>query len=468
MKTKVLLVNPPAVTAAYKDTLVGAETPNSPPVGLAQIAGSMDKSVPAKILDLDLYTDHLKKLAETVSSFQPSHVAITGNTPSFPLMLDCAKVVKDVRPETSVIAGGVHVTIYPDEAFKYPFIDYVFSGEGDFTLKHLVEEKPRGEIEGFGYRVNGHYELNGRAAMQMELDKLPFPRYEITEFEKYKGNKLLELSSPAGYLETSRGCVKACVFCNKNMFTFTQRGKSPERVFQEMKRLTEMGFKELHIVDDAFAYDIQRVIKICELIIQNGLKIRWSGFSGITVDKADRTMLKKMKEAGVWQISFGIESGSQKVHDKLGKKITLEQVRAAVAAAKECGLETLGFFILGHHEETVETALETINFAIELELDLAKFSIIMPYPGTALFKLWEREGRILTTDWSKYACHNNKTPVYTHPNLTFKQLTGLYKKAYRDFYLRPSYIKNRFAKSIRRGQFFSDLNIALKTKWFGS
>lgn len=466
MKEKVLLVNPPAVTAAYKDTLVGAETPNSPPVGLAQIAGCMDRSIPAKILDLDLYPDHLKKLAETVSSFNPSHAAITGNTPSFLLMLDCAKVIKDISPKTKVIAGGVHVTIYPEETFKYPYVDYVFAGEGDFTLQQLMDGKPPNEIEGIGYRVNGHYELNGRAASMMELDKLPFPRYDISEFEKYKGNKLLELSSPAGYLETSRGCIKACVFCNKNMFTFTQRGKSPERVVAEMKQLTEMGFKELHIVDDAFAYDINRVIKICDLIIQSGLKIRWSGFSGITVDKADRAMLKKMKEAGVWQISFGIESGSQKIHDKLGKKITLEQVRTAVSTAKECGLETLGFFILGHHEETVETAMETINFSIELDLDLAKFSIIMPYPGTALFKLWERENRILTYDWSKYACHNNKTPVYNHPNLTFKQLTQLYKKAYRDFYLRPAYIKNRLAKSLHRGQFLSDLNIALKTKWF--
>lgn len=467
MKTKILLVNPPAVTAAYKDTLVGAETPNSPPVGLAQIAGSLDKSVPARILDLDLYPNHLEKLAQTISSYQPSHVALTGNTPSFFLMLDCAKIIKDIRPETKVILGGVHCTIYPDEAFKYPYVDYVFSGEGDFILRHLIEEKPHDEIEGLGYRVNGHHECNGRAASMMELDNLPFPRYDIAEFEKYRGNKLLELSSPAGYLETSRGCIKACVFCNKNMFTFTQRGKSPERVVSEMKQLIDMGFKELHIVDDAFAYDIDRVIKICDLIIENKLNIRWSGFSGITVDKADYTMLKKMKKAGVWQISFGIESGSQLIHDKLGKKINLEQIRAAVDAAKECGIETLGFFILGHHQETVETALETINFAIDIDIDLAKFSIIMPYPGTALFKLWEREGRILTYDWSKYACHNNKTPVYKHPNLTFKQLTQLYKKAYRDFYLRPSYIKRRLSRSIRRGQFLSDINIAMKTKWLG-
>ena len=175
--------------------------------------------------------------------------------------------------------------------------------------------------------------------------------------------------------------------------------------------------------------------------------------------------MRKLKEDGCYEVAFGIDAGNQGILDRVGKRMTLDDVRNAVSLAKKARLETFGFFILGLPDETEETLQDTINLACELDLDLAKFAIAVPFPGTVLHQEWSERGYIIEKDWSRYLLHNLSMPLYRHPNLEWETLVHYYKKAYRDFYFRPRFIARRAYRSTVEAKVLHDLSYFLQTKW---
>jgi radical SAM superfamily enzyme YgiQ (UPF0313 family) len=208
--------------------------------------------------------------------------------------------------------------------------------------------------------------------------------------------------------------------------------------------------RNIEFLDDTFTLNQERAEKICNGIIKQKLDISWTASS--RVDTISKKLAEKMKKAGCWTLFLGIESGSQKILDEIGKRITLDQAKKAVRTVKQAGIQVLGSFTLGFLQDSVDTIRQTINFAKSLNLDYAQFSILTPYPGTPVFDHALKNKLLLTKDWSRYTVIE---PVMKIERVTEKQLNALLQKAYVGFYMRPKvvlgWIKNKQLALIRNG-----------------
>jgi radical SAM superfamily enzyme YgiQ (UPF0313 family) len=274
-----------------------------------------------------------------------------------------------------------------------------------------------------------------------DLDSLPFPAIDLLPLDKYRS--AYSKHEKFANILTSRGCPGRCIYCNKKIFGFDVKMRSAENMFEEIKMLYYIyRYKEFHIVDDLFTQDRQRVIDFCNLIIKDGLKIDWKLGNGVRVGSVDLELLKLMKKAGLYSISFGIESGNQQILNKMKKGQTLQQCRDAVAWANEAGLFVVGFFMFGNIGENEQTMRDTIEFAKSLPLDVAQFSILVPFPGTEVRAIIEKEGEILEKDYSKYDNIDGKM-LFKHGEMTPEIVEQMHKQAYKEFYSRPSFILRR-------------------------
>ena len=462
---KILFFNPPSRRNIYLSTNVKVGAPSYPSLTLATIAGHLVKEHKVKFFDLDLLPTNL--LFNEIKAFKPDIVASSAITPSYPALKEIMHRIKKVYPHIKTIVGGVHVTACPEEVSKESCFDIIVLGEGDRVIPELLSSYSFKNVPAIIYGDNYLHktECSSKRELIQDLDALPYPAWQLFDIKKYKNSRLSSRRNPVGLIETSRGCAFQCNFCSKLTFGTHYRVKAPERVVDEMEYILKCGFKEIHIVDDSFTQNINRAKQICIEIMKRKLKFSWSLLNGVRVDMLDFEFLKLAKRAGCWQTGFGIESGDQAVLDKIGKKTKISQIEKAVKLAKKAGLDTFGFFVFALSGETKESMKKTIEFARTLPLDTAKFDICIPYPGTRYYEELKLEGRIITDDWSKYVCHQITVPLFKHPNLSWDIIVYYYKKAFREFYLRPTYVIRRLTRDIKMGDLIYDIQYFLKTKW---
>ena len=187
--------------------------------------------------------------------------------------------------------------------------------------------------------------------------------------------------------------------------------------------------------------------------------------TGIRADRVDQELLTLMKRAGCYRVFFGIETGSDDVLKIINKGETCDDVRRAVRMSKKAGLEVHGFFMLALPGETEKTMRQTIDFAKELDLDMAKVAITVPLPSTPYFEQLDKAGRIKTKEWSKYNLYFPARELYDLPGLDWDTVEAYYKRFYREFYFRPRFIIKRFRESLLRGQLLNDIKSFLQVKW---
>ncbi len=417
---RVLLVNPSWRISSYLKTNVSAATLSHPVLSLAIIAADLlQNGHVVKILDLDLYRQPMAVLRNSCEQFLRDYVGITGTTPCAVQMINVSGIVKELNPKVKVVVGRGHATTLPGEFLKESSIDLVVCGEGDFTFSEIIRNAGNlGKVKGICFKKAGKIVKTQPRPLLPELGMLPMPAWHLFELDKYKGSHLTCRYNPVGPIETSRGCVFGCVYCNKTVFQRRFRAKSVKRVVDEMEYMLQAGFREIHVQDDGFSTDMKRAKGICDEITRRRLKFPWVLFNGIRVDRFDMELAAKLKHAGCYQIAFGIESGNQNVLDTIKKDTTLEKMRNAVKIARTAGLETFGFFMLGLPGDTEKTMQDTIDFAKSLDMDIVKFDITIPYPGTELYNDWDSRGLIKKKDWQLYLQHATDTRIYEHPNLS--------------------------------------------------
>ena len=462
---KVLLVNLPFEKIYDKTSLKGV-APSTPPLSLACLAGSLlEDNHHVRIFDFNLYENGDAKFIECLRDFKPDFVGITFVTPLITTADKVSKIIKKFNKSIIIIGGGAHCSSFPESALRETSLDIAVIGEGDFTIRDIVNNKNIKKLKGVGYKNDNRIFINPRRDLIKDLDDLPFPAHQLYEFTKYHVPSAIALRNPVAWLETSRGCVYGCIYCNKSCFGRTFRVKSPERVVKEFLMTKKLGFKEIHLTDDGFTTDINRAKRICDLLIEKKVNISWSTITGIRVDRVDLELLKKMKAAGCYRVYFGIESGNQKVLDRIKKGITLEQVKKAVKWAKEAKIEVAGYFMIGLPGETEETMQQTINFAKSLDLDLAKISVTIPLPATELFNKLDKDKLIKTYDWEMFKFYSTPSNIYDHENLSWNTINRYYNKFYRAVYLNPRFIIKRLKNSFKNKTFFEDIKMALSIKW---
>ena len=392
----------------------------------------------------------------------------------------------------TTIAFGTHVTAIPRETLRaFPSLDLLLRGEPELTLRELVDTLDQGNpnvqfpipnsqelwpeveaqfaerlyrlfteadpewkpawvnlkpetgdadvrscdlkpIKGLVWRDGSEIVVNPDRPFIRDLDDLPLPRHGLLPLEMYRAPLV---RGNYAFVVTSRGCPGGCRFCIKHVsYGRSARFRSPENILAELELLAGLGVRDVHMYADLFTISREQVMGLCDLILERGLRLRWTCNS--RVDFVDPEMLQLMGRAGCWMISWGIESGSEEVLRRARKGITPEQVEQALRWAREAGIRNWGYFIIGLPGETEETIRETIRFAKRLPLSLALFHIAAPYPGSPLFfevveQGWFRPG----TRWEQVDM--DCSTVLDYPHLRAEELGRWARRAFRSWAFRP-------------------------------
>ncbi len=421
-----------------------------PSLGLASLAAYLRQQgfnvkiidAPALELSVEAFENYLKN---NYGGEAPRYIGFTAVTSAVKNAYEMAKIVKKIFPETKIIFGGVHPTVLPEEVVSQEGVDMVVRGEGEITLAEILAGQELSNIKGLVYRQGGQIIFNPARERIDNLDKLPFPAYDLLPMDKYYPTKGSYERLPAMSMITSRGCPGRCTFCHKVLGTRIAF-RSAESLVAEIKLLNkDFGIKQIMFYDDTFTIYKENVKRFCRLLLEQKIDISWCCFS--RVDFIDLDLLKLMKEAGCHQIMYGIESGDQAVLNSINKKIDLDLVRRAVKLTKEAGIDVRGAFMIGSPIETKETVLKTLAFAVELDPDLAIFNVTTPYPGTQMFAEASQQGLITTYDWDDY---DYSKPVMKLKNLSQAEIAELYRYCYKKFYFRPKYILRRLIRLFRK------------------
>ncbi len=429
---RILLLSPPTVSAIK--AVIGT---TGPPLGLAYLASMVRESHEVKIID-SLAEDYTYEDVEReIKKYDPDVVGITSTTSMMPDAYAIAKMTKMHNENAKVVMGGPHVTFIPERTFKEcPYIDFIVRGEGEITFKELVDALEKGKstsrILGLSINAGGRAKNNPPRPLIKDIDTIPLPSYDLLPMEKYKLGKVR-----FGTVMTSRGCPFDCVFCSSSLqFGKRWRGHSDSRVIEELRILHEKyKIREIEFLDDTFTLNRRRAIRIAERIREEGLDISWSASSRVDLFTDD--VARAMKAGGCHTVYLGIESGSEKTLNFIGKKITPGQAVKAVKKAKRNRLNALGSFVIGFPDETKQDVEKTIKFSKEVGVDFAQFTIATPYPGTRLWRYALAKNLILTFNWRKYTTLD---PVMKLKNFTSEQIKKMLQKAYLSFYLRPKYV----------------------------
>jgi len=433
---KILLVNP-----SKADIYGAALSYDFPPLSLGYIGAVLDKAGhQVKIIDID--TDRISK--ERFLKIIKGNYELVGFTATTPTFKEAEKLCRLVKEDTNAVTvlGGIHATIAPHECLQHEHIDFLVRGEGEVTILDLInaiqDKKDYQGVKGISYRREGRVVHTPDRELIKDLDEIPFPARHLFNQQKY--NYPDAFLTPILPIITSRGCPHDCSYCcTKLIFSRKVRFRSPKNVVDEIEQLIKKYHaKEIHIIDDNYTCNKRRVFEIGHELKKRKIKLKFAFPNCLRADQVDKEILKCLKDMGVYQVGFGVESGNQAVLNNAKRGLTLEQIEKAYSSAKQMGLETLGNFIFGLLNETEGTIKDTIKFAKEINPDIAKFHILKPFPGTEVFYQLREKGLMTEFDYSKYGI--NTRPVHRLPGLSEDDLIKWQKKAYREFYLRPSKI----------------------------
>ncbi len=436
---KVTLVNPPYPPNAHSH-------PPFIPLGLAYL-GAVAEQAGHQVTVIDCQGERLTYdgFRQRLAGVPSDMVGVTSTT----LLYNSAKTImetaKEVHPNAVNMIGGSHVSFWDENALnETKAIDVVVRREGETTFMELLQRMQDNRnfagVLGTTYRgSDGKINRNEDRPFLQDLDSLPSPAYHLLPLESYR-----RMGKTIFPIVTSRGCVQWCDFCSTvRMFGRGYRWRSAKNVVDDMEKLhNKYGESQFTFYDDAFTINRKNTLEMCDEIKKRNLHVEWD--CETRVDAVDKELLQRMRDAGCITIWFGVESGSEKILDKMHKKINREQVKEAFKTAQKTGMMTIASAVIGFPGETEETAWETINFINSLNPDDIGCYIATPYPGTPMYEEVVKNGWLRVTDFNKY---DTATPTFETPYLTMERLREIKYKAHQKFYLRPGYV----FKMMRKG-----------------
>ncbi|MFH2047104.1 MAG: radical SAM protein [Pseudomonadota bacterium] len=420
---KILLVNP-SFTGVYGNFSPAAKIGVLyPPLGLASLAANIEGDHETKIIDLELNPN----LLDTLKSFKPDIIGVTFTTPLVNQAFDLFQIVKKHSAYIWTVAGGPHCSAVPESVISSPFVDTVIPGEGEVAFNKFLKSPARG--------------IMAQEPLIKDLDSISFPNRDLLDNQKYVWSVPGKGIQPMATIMTSRGCPFKCIFCSqKVIFGNHVRYRGVPGIIEELKMVIDKyNIRHFSFLDDTLGLNHERTINLCDSIIKEKLNITFEGYTRVNVVTLD--LLKKLKQAGLNRISFGVESGNQHILDAAKKGTTLDQIKKAYKIADEVGLETRLSVIFGLPEETEETIKNTINFIKKLKCKQAYINIGTPFPGTEYYE-YAKSGvgglSLLSSNWADYRRWGNA--VIRVNDLEPKDLVNWQRKALLKFYLRPSII----------------------------
>ncbi|MBF0143325.1 MAG: radical SAM protein [Magnetococcales bacterium] len=403
-----------------------------PPLGILSIAAYLESKGQA----VGVYDVHGEKLddvavRERLRRDRPRFVGISVLTNMSIPAHKIARICKEELPDTLVVVGGVHAEALPESMLRNSAIDLVVRGDGEVAMSEIVSGRPWTEIEGLSFRQEGQVIHNPPRKLVMDLDTYPLPAYHLVDFKNYFPAVGSYRNLPAINMLMTRGCPGACTFCNSARTTL--RSRNPANVVEQIKMLNKKyGIRQIQFYDDTFTVMKREVLDFCRLLEAAHLDISWIAY--IRGDCFSDAMAAAMRRAGCHQVLMGVETGNAEVAERMGKPIRLERYREAVAIAHRHGLEVRGSFIIGSMGETWQSMMDTLNFAMEIDVDLFQLNVSTPFPGTVLFKECVERGLLKHRNWYRYG---QGEVLYEQPQLSAAEILRFEKYAFRRFYLRP-------------------------------
>ena len=494
----VLLVNPPSpdggiwIRSQHRVGRRSREGQIWPQVSLAQMAALLHPDYSVEVVDAIATRMTWPEFEKLLREKQPKYYLTQVTAPTLTNDMYGVFLAKSLGAIT--IGFGTHVTPMPRETMRsYPALDFALVGEPELTLRELVDlyqgralqdehllklfrdtdatwepiirdgkldgspKEHLSRVKGLVWRNGEEVVVNPPRPFIPNLDDLPLPLHHLLPIDTYR---MPMVKGPYTFIVTSRGCPAGCKYCIKHVsYQYSIRLRSPESIVEELWELNRLGVHSVHMYTDLFTVNRDQVMGMCDLIIKEGLKVKWTCNS--RVDYVDEEMLQRMAQAGNWLIAWGIESGSKEVLKRAHKGYRMEQAPLALKWAKKAGIMNWGYFIIGLPGETEESIRQTIDLSKKLPLDIALFHIAAPYPGTPFFfevleNGWFRPG----TRWEEIDM--DESTVLDYPNLSAERLEYWQRRAFREWAMRPRPIWT-FLKSVSPSTFRSALEIGLQT-----
>jgi len=449
-KTRVALVAPPA---NYTEKLYGFKSRkayrNQPPLGIGYLASTLiADGFGVYLLDASAENLSVKQAADRVIGMNADIIGVSAITFEAP---DAYALIRALRQRTDalIVLGGPHAnSYYPQVPAQCPELDVIVAGEGEETLLEIARKieggGPLGSIQGAMVKQpDGSFTKFVERPPVKNLDDLPMPAYHLYQHGYYRPLPHRRKRLPATCMITCRGCSYGqCTYCElSGLIRKAYRRHSAERVVEEMRVLKKIsGAREVYFQDDIFITEHDWVRRFCDELDKADLDIIWScetRLQGLTLD-----LLERMKKSGCWRVYYGFESGNQDLLDGIRKGFTLDEARRVVDISNRAGLDIVGFFMLALPGETPEKAERTIEYARNLGVDHAIFSMTVPHPNTELYRICQAHGIIIEDHLYYY----KKASFIPEGYQNAEQIEALWQKAFRRFYFRSGYFKRCLSK----------------------
>ena len=425
-----------------------------PPIGICTIASTLEKNgFEVKIIDGDAENLSLEETIAITVKEAPDYVGSTTMTATMDISGKFYSLLKTAISDVTVIVGGPHVSAIPVETIReYKDIDIVVVGEGDETIIEILEvlekrnDNVLSQIEGIAFKQDDSIIRTAPRPPIDDLSKTHSPAFHLLNFDLYRSygwnSWISGYRSPLGVVFTSRGCYGKCNFCASHcVFGPHLRHYPIKRVKDEIDLLVnKYNIKILYFQDDTFTANRKMVNNICDYLIEKGYNKKLEIMISARADTAHGPTYKKMRQAGIRWICFGVESGSQRILDKMNKRMTIDQIKNAFNEANKAGLYIAGNYMLGHIGETWDSAMKTIELSCELKHDYASYAIAIPFPGTGLYQHC-LDNEIKLPSWNNFGSVNTP-PIPLNDSLDSNSLIKLRSIAINKFFKRASYIIN--------------------------
>lgn len=440
---RVLLIQPPLTR---KELFVrGSRTSASliPPLSIAYIASYLNKyGHECAVIDGVAQPLSFRKICEIAQHYDVIGITVVSTYAVRAIQL--IQALKKAGISRPLVVGGPHVTALP-KSLVTRGADYAVVGEGEITMCELVEALEAGsrdltKVQGLVFIKDGEFVHTGRRRPIDPLDQVPFPARHLLPMHLYRSSVARSTRQPSHSMLASRGCPGVCTFCSKKTFGTKIRYFSVERIVEEFFLLRDKyGAKDVAVWDDNFVADSEVAIAVCEELRRKNFNTSWS--LEARIDHMSPTILRALKNAGCTYIAYGIESGSQRVLDHINKKTTKEKIVDVVRMTRETGISTRGYFMLGLTSETREEMEETIRFAIDLDIEVASFTLFVPLPGTVEYHRSLKSGTFADSEYFHHMVVPEfnflNQPIYVPEGMTSDELLSIHRSAYNRYYFRP-------------------------------
>jgi radical SAM superfamily enzyme YgiQ (UPF0313 family) len=463
---RVVLLNPPRhheISCPTPDVLEKNRGHN-PPLGVLFIAAILEElGHDVQVIDTQVEEYSHEQVDRILADAEYDLLGLTVMTFSLIDSIEVSRSAKRHHPDRPIVWGGPHTHIFGLESAQLPEVDYVVTGEGELSIEHLVayleNRESWDEVKGVGRWEDGRYLYNGAPELIADLDRLPFVARHLTPYRKY--GSILAKGSVVTTMFTSRGCPYKCSFCDRPQLRPNFRSRSSTNVVDEMEHCVSMGINEFILYDDTFSVDKKRVHRICDEILERGLKIFWDCRTNI--NSMDKDLLKHMAAAGCVGIHYGVEAGTPKIQKAIRKNLSLDRVAGIFRLTNEAGIKSMAYFIIGNPTETRDDIEEGFRFLKSIDADFVHITALLPFPATQIYLDGQASGVIKYDYWREFA--KDPDPAFVTPHwpeiFSKEELDDLIVKGYRAYYLRPRYVLHRLRQIRSLGELLRNVKFGL-------